>query len=427
MNSSDISSEGGLAPESAQGSVGASEAGERAAADAAATRGESASLATPSASGRDLATTAKAPAEDALGKADDKASAKPAGVSLIPFVAPERRQAPPSSGAAPLWRAAFDKRLRIGAIAASLAAIGAVAAAAISYKDAQEQQSVVAQYSEAQSLAETVKSLKARLNAMESAKRDEVADLRKSVADLKSGLAATHESSAVVAQLNARADRLEKDQAVKHEEIADLRKTVAELKSGLPAAHDSNASLVQVNARVDRLEHEEDARIEKLGERVDHDAATRNAEIAARLEKLEKKGAPPAVAALAPQTAAPAPTPPAPPALPKQPTLLPPVAANVSKETTGSIAAPQAPIRGWLVREVHGNVAVVEGPYGFRQIEPGDALPGAGRVERIEKRGAGWTVVTDRGVINSGYSGLYRMGGYGGSNGAYGPQQEEEF
>ena len=199
---------------------------------------------------------------------------------------------------------------------------------------------------------------------------------------------------------------------------------MAELKNGLPAVHDSNPSLAQVNARVDRLEHEEDARIEKLGERVDHDAATRNADIAARLEKLEKKAAPPVVAALTPQTAAPA-TPPTPPVLPKQATLLPPVAANVSKETTGSIPAPQAPIRGWLVREAHGNVAVVEGPYGFRQIEPGDALPGAGRVERIEKRGAGWTVVTDRGVISSSYSGYYRMGGYGGSDGAYGPPEGE--
>ena len=118
MNSSDISSEGGLAPESAQGSVGATEAGERAAADAASTCAESAASATPSASGRDLATTTKAPAEDAPAHADGKASAKPASVSLIPFVAPERAQTPPPPEAVPLWRATFDKRLQIGAIAA---------------------------------------------------------------------------------------------------------------------------------------------------------------------------------------------------------------------------------------------------------------------------------------------------------------------
>ena len=340
--------------------------------------------------------------------ADAKASVEraPVSLSLIPFIPSQRAETPPPIGAS-YWRAAFEKRFQLGAIAAGLAAVGIVTVASLSYK-AQQDQVLVSQNNETESLAETVKGFKARLNAIDAAKRDDIADLRKNVAELKNSLAAAHDSNATLAQVNARAERLEHDDAAKREEIADLRKTVAELKSGLAAAHDSSATLAQVNARADRL---------------DHDAATHNADFAARLEKLEKKAAAPVVASVAPPPAVPVPTP-APAALTKQPTTLPPVAANVSKETTGSIAP--RPIHGWAVREVHGNVAVVEGPYGFRQIGPGDALPGAGRVERIEKRASGWTVVTDQGVINGAFGGGYHGGGaYGALNGGYGPPEGE--
>jgi len=50
----------------------------------------------------------------------------------------------------------------------------------------------------------------------------------------------------------------------------------------------------------------------------------------------------------------------------------------------------------------------------------------AGRVERIERSGAGWAVVTDQGVINSSYGASpYRGGAYGASNGGYGPPEGE--
>ena len=71
------------------------------------------------------------------------------------------------------------------------------------------------------------------------------------------------------------------------------------------------------------------------------------------------------------------------------------------------------------MREVHGNVAIVEGPYGYRQIGPGDMLPGAGRVERIERRGRDWAVVTNQGTINSAIGG-YRARWVGGMNGMVG-------
>jgi hypothetical protein len=260
--------------------------------------------------------------------------------------------------------------------------LGVVGAASLSYK-AQRDQVLVTQNAETENLADTVKSLKARLSAID---------------------------------------------AAKHEDILELRKNVADLKSSLAAAKDSNAILAQINARAERVEHDEDARIEKLSERVDRDATAHNLELTARLEKLEKKAAAPVVAALAPPMApVPVPVPsPAPAPLTKQPTALPPVATNVSKETTGSIA-PQTPIRGWAVREVRGNVAILQGPYGFRQVALGDTLPGIGRVQRIERRTTGWTVITNEGIVNAGYAGGggYRAGGYGPFGGGYGPDEGE--
>jgi hypothetical protein len=258
----------------------------------------------------------------------------------------------------------LDRRVQLGAVAAALALAGVITVSSISYGN-QQAHSLEAQTAEAQNIEDAVKTLKARIGALEGARRDEA---------------------------------------------ADLRRTATELKSGLAGARDASATLAQLSARFDRLEHDQDARIEKLGERIDHDATTRNtdaaahnADIAARLEKLEKKVAAPIVASLALPPVAPAAPPPKPPTPTPAPALTAPVfGAGVSKETTGSILpAPVRPvIRSWIVREVHDGVAVVEGPYGYREIEPGEYLPGAGRVERIERHGNDWQVVTSQGMIN---------------------------
>jgi hypothetical protein len=62
-------------------------------------------------------------------------------------------------------------------------------------------------------------------------------------------------------------------------------------------------------------------------------------------------------------------------------------------------------------------MAVVEGPNGYRQIGPGDFLPGAGRVERIERHGRGWAVVTNQGYISNGGGGMGPGPMGGGMNG----------
>ncbi len=59
-------------------------------------------------------------------------------------------------------------------------------------------------------------------------------------------------------------------------------------------------------------------------------------------------------------------------------------------------------LRGYTVDDVQGGMAVVDSRFGPQQVAPGDFIPGAGRVLRIERRGGGWFVLTSRGVIASG-------------------------
>ena len=60
---------------------------------------------------------------------------------------------------------------------------------------------------------------------------------------------------------------------------------------------DPSAALTQLTVRLDQIEHEYGARLDKLSERVDQDSSSRFADIAARLDKLEKKAALPATPA----------------------------------------------------------------------------------------------------------------------------------
>lgn len=75
--------------------------------------------------------------------------------------------------------------------------------------------------------------------------------------------------------------------------------------------------------------------------------------------------------------------------------------------TLGDRAAPakatdpaqQSVYRSFVLRDVANGMAVVEGSNGLDEVGPGDTLPGGARVERLEKRGREWVLVTNRGVI----------------------------
>ena len=77
-------------------------------------------------------------------------------------------------------------------------------------------------------------------------------------------------------------------------------------------------------------------------------------------------------------------------------------------ETTGSIVPPQ-PVLGarpggqeaWVVRDVRRGTAIIEGRGGTLEVDPGDVVPGMGRVEDIRKQDGRWIVVTPKGIITS--------------------------
>jgi hypothetical protein len=66
----------------------------------------------------------------------------------------------------------------------------------------------------------------------------------------------------------------------------------------------------------------------------------------------------------------------------------------------GARTNPQTPVlRSWVVRDVYGGVALLEGRYGVFEVVEGSVMPGGGVVESIRRAGGRWVVVTDRGII----------------------------
>ena len=233
-------------------------------------------------------------------------------------------------------------------------------------------------------------------------------------------------------------------------------------EEGRSSTRDPSAALTQLTDRLDQVEHEYGARLDKLSERVDQDSSSRFADIAARLEKLEKKAALPETPAsesadvvarldklekaALPETPASGPADviarldklekrvavaaapsseiaglttrlnklekraavagassanPLPPAAPKQSSLMARADPSAPNETAKS-DNPGPLLRDYSVEDARDGIAVVDSRSGPQEVATGDFIPGAGRVLRIEKRGGDWFVLTSRGVIASG-------------------------
>ena len=201
------------------------------------------------------------------------------------------------------------------------------------------------------------------------------------------------------------------------------------------ATRDLSAAVTELTARLDRIEQTYGVRLDKLSARIDQDSSSRFTDIAARLDNLEKKAASPATrasesaevaakldklekrvagatasaaeiaglatrlnklerkaAVLGASSAAP---------LARQSSVMARAEPSAPNETgrpddTGPL------LRNYSVENVRDGVAVVDTRYGQQEVAPGDSVPGAGRVLRIERRGGDWFVVTSRGVIGSG-------------------------
>jgi hypothetical protein len=233
------------------------------------------------------------------------------------------------------------------AAAAALAVVVAVGGALV-LEDRQQAKALAERTAETESLAHTIKSLKVRLDAI--------------------------------------------DTAMSNAGLADLRQSVGEIKSTAVSTREMSGALTQLSQRVDKLDHEAAAKVDKLTERVDHEASAVTAGLTTRIDKLEQKIATP---------------PPAPQQVAQPKPAARPKFDNVAMDKTGSIERPKSVLRGYVVLDARDDVALVGGRYGEREVRQGDFLPGAGRVERIELGGSGWVVTTSAGLIASADSPRY--------------------
>ena len=275
-----------------------------------------------------------------------------------------------------------------------------------------------------------VRSLKASLESMRAAADDTrqaetIRGLKKGVDVLKQDLEGVKAASAgAVGQLGAKLDKLDRDPGPKLNEIA------ARLDK---LDHDPSPKLAEISARLDRMEHEPDAKTAQV-----------TSQLTARLDRVERQVASSeSTGAIPPQPAAAAASPkaPLPPQRAAQPspaapfvtaapaTAVPPTRPETAKADTPKPEAakpdpakpevvakvepapqprPQdappkpATVDGWLLRDVYGGVALVEGrTSGLREVAPGEYVPGVGEIRSIERRGRGWVVVTSRGIIQA--------------------------
>jgi hypothetical protein len=78
-----------------------------------------------------------------------------------------------------------------------------------------------------------------------------------------------------------------------------------------------------------------------------------------------------------------------------------PILTPESKPTAPFPETKPATIDGWVVRDVYGGTAVLEGPDGIWNAARGDMVPHVGRIDSIVRWGSRWIVVTSSGLISS--------------------------
>ena len=182
------------------------------------------------------------------------------------------------------------------------------------------------------------------------------------------------EQAAAQAAAGSAAEAVRVSQA-QHQEIAALRGHLETLKSKLEAqAQKTHASEATIAALQKTLAEQK------------ADAAAAESQLQARIEKVHSEAEK---------------------ALDRTPvgSIAKPLPGAEADSQQASLPKPPAPepvigaYRAFVLRDVAGGRAIVEGAHGFEEVVPGDILPGGARVEKIERRGAKWLVLTDRGAI----------------------------
>jgi hypothetical protein len=165
------------------------------------------------------------------------------------------------------------------------------------------------------------------------------------------------------------------------DEIRALKKSVDELKANFETA---NGSIVQLSAKLDQFARGEPRLTQTALERTERSESTDPRAIQATLDRAARSGR------NTPMTTA------------SLPAGAEPQSATTQPRTARALAEPRKPLvlTNWVVRDVYDGIALVEGPQGALEVMPGDTIPGAGMVKSIERRGAGWIVLTSRGMVD---------------------------
>jgi hypothetical protein len=163
------------------------------------------------------------------------------------------------------------------------------------------------------------------------------------------------------------------------QEIAALRVHVDALKNKLDA-----------QAQKSRGEEATIASLQKSLAEEKADSAAATSQLQAKLEKIQTQAAEKATDKNLDKS----PTASIPKPLPR------PTQVQTASAGPAQAARPAAgPYRAFVLRDIGGGHALIEGAGRMEEVEPGDILPGGALVQRIERRGQSWVVMTDRGYI----------------------------
>ena len=198
------------------------------------------------------------------------------------------------------------------------------------------------------------------------------------------------------------------DTRISSADISRLDQELAALKSTAEASRKSaGAELAKVTERLGRAERaqsEPAAKLAKLTETVDRlerrstTSFTTAASLGTPSVGTTSLGTPPSIGAPSTLPAAgditgSIPTP-SPRSLPQG------EARHLPPPQTEATAAPKPPVvEGWTLRNVYDGVALVQGRFGLIEVEPGDVIPGVGRIDNIRRQDGRWVVVTSKGLI----------------------------
>jgi hypothetical protein len=179
------------------------------------------------------------------------------------------------------------------------------------------------------------------------------------------------------------------------EDIRALKADAEALRAAQSQTAKDTIAHESLKSRLEAVNSETGASIAELAGRVEHmqrEPNTKLAQVLERLDRIERQIAAPLATASIGAIPAPGKA-----AAGKQAQL---AVAPATPPLENAKGHPQL-ITNWVVRDVYDGIALVESPRGSIEVAPGEIIPGAGTVKSIERRGAGWIVITSRGLVDS--------------------------